>query len=77
MTVKRKLLPTSVTLNAESPVYIDDELCGVTRYQVDLTGSLTVDQAVELGRRINAAQKRDVKKAASLGADILRRLDKP
>ena len=77
MTVKLKPNPASITLSHTAPVYIDNELCGAVLYSVDLTGVLTKDQAVELGRRISAAQERAVKKALLQGADILRRLDKP
>ncbi len=73
----REKEPESVMLHHGAPIYIEDELCGVVAYQVDLTGLLTEAQAEELGRRIKTAQDRAVKKAVVEGADILRRLDKP
>ena len=75
--VRKKCEPESVTLHHAVPVYIEDELCGVAAYQVDLTGLLTEGQAEELGRRIKTAQDRAVKKAVVEGADMLRLLDKP
>ncbi len=74
---KLKCEPESLTLHHSAPVYIEDELCGVARYEIDLTGLLTRAQAEELGRRIKTAQDRAVRKACVEGADILRRLDKP
>ena len=74
---KLKFEPESLTLHHHTPVYIEDELCGVAHYEVDLTGLLTRAQAEELGQRIQTAQDRAVKKATVEGADILRRLEKP
>jgi hypothetical protein len=67
----------TVTLIHVAPIYIEDELCGVVSYEVDLTGLVSSKTAIEIGRRIKHAQDRAIAKASTEGADILRRLDKP
>ncbi len=67
---------TDLTLHCDAPIYLGGDLCGSTYYTVDLADFMTIDQVEELGRRIDVAKKRAVKKATIEAADILRRLDK-
>jgi hypothetical protein len=70
-------LKDKVTLEHMAPIYLENELCGITHYEVDLTGFLTRVQALELGHRIKTAQARAVSKAVVEAAEILRSMDKP
>ena len=64
-------------LSLEAPLFLAGELCGVAKYNVDVTGILTEAQLDALVVRIHEARARATKKVSTEAADFLRKHTTP
>ena len=64
-------------LSLEAPVFLAGELCGVAKFNVDVTGILTEAQLNKLATCIKEAYARETKKVSIEAAEFLRKHTTP